>query len=333
MKINRISPLEHKFTEKLASIALVPKMLYFIGKLPENMVLEGEMRGEKDDEWASDGEEKGKMGDDVMSGARGREPDGVRCVAIVGARRNTAYGEEVAYRAAYEAAKAGAVVVSGLAYGIDSIAHRGALDAGGATVAILGTPIDDIYPYTHKGLAEEIIARGGAVISEYGPGEVPSGGQEMKARFLMRNRLISGVSDAVLVAEAAEKSGSLNTATHALEQGRDLLVVPGNINRPMSRGCNRLIVQGALPYTAPEDLLNILFPERLAKKTRKQRSLRSDDPTERAILRLIGQGVNDGEEIVELAELETAEFNRAVTMLEIRGVVRALGANKWMLSG
>ena len=279
-------------------LALIPKMLYFIGKLPDSY--------------------------------------NCKRVAIVGSRKNTSYGEEVAYRAAYEAAKAGAVVVSGLAYGIDSIAHRGALDAGGITVAVLGTPIDDIYPRVHLGLAQEIVRKGGAIISEYGPSEVAGSGKELKARFLARNRIIAGLSDVVLVAEAAAKSGSLNTATHALDVGKDLMTVPGDINKISSEGCNRLISQGAIPYTCPDDLLNLLFPERILPKRRskkrleKQLSLFAETEVEREVLEQILLGRQDGDEIVEKLGISVSEFGQAVTMLEIKGAIKSLGANLWM---
>lgn len=305
MKINKISPQEHDFTSQLTAIALKPKMLYYYGTLPENVGLK-------------------------------RSP----AVAIVGARKNTSYGEKIAYRAAYEAAKRGAVVVSGLAYGIDSIAHRGALDAGGVTVAVLGTPIDKIYPTAHQGLAREIIERGGAVISEIPSGvkygEAVEYGDKMddyytRTSFLYRNRLISGLSDVVMVVEARERSGSLNTAAHALEQGKELMVVPGDINRATSVGCNKLINQGALVYAGVEDLLEVLFPAASKKEVRQLRLPIGDSPVENAILKALGQGVSDGEEIVKVVGLDVSEFNQAVTLMEIKGYIRALGGNRWMV--
>ena len=312
MKINKIRPLGSDFTEVLKKLVLNVEMLYYCGNLPKKCPT----------------------------------------VAIVGSRKNTSYGYEVAYSAAYEAAKAGAVVVSGLAYGIDSIAHRGALDAGGVTVAVLGTPIDQIYPRAHTGLAREIVKKSGAVISEYGPGGRAKSGKETKARFLQRNRLISGLSDVVLVAEAADRSGSLNTATHALNQGKELLVVPGDINRESSRGCNRLLAQGAMPYVEPDDLLKILFPDRYNKKTIKFKKGAGDKlnetatekelaklaqiletELERKIVVLILTGVQDGEEIIRRLEIDVAEFNQTITILEIKGVVRSLGMNRWMVRG
>lgn len=295
---NEIRPQEAEWTEVLTTIALTPKKLYFYGKLPENRLKPG------------------------CKKARER----VKTLAVVGTRKPTKYGEEVAYNLAYAAAKRGAVVVSGLAYGIDSIAHRAALDAGGVTVAVLGTPIDQVHPRAHYRLAEEIVAKGGAVMSELAPGAefFP------KTSFLERNRLISGLSDAVVIAEAAERSGSLNTAAHALEQGREVFAVPGDISRPMSKGCNRLIKQGAMPYLEPEDVLEILFP--VARKRKLvQTELLGDTEAETAILRLIRAGVENGEAILAQAGLEVATFNQNMTMLEVKGRVRALGCNRWAL--
>lgn len=295
-KFNQIPPLEHNFTEVLDAIALKPKMLYFYGKIPENVSI-----------------------------------NNVECrpksVAIVGARRNTRYGEEIAYKMAYELAKRGVVIISGLAYGIDSIAHRAALDAGGKTVAILGTPIDQIYPKSHEPLAREIIDKGGAIMSEYAPGAefYP------KVSFLERNRLISGLADAVVIVEAAERSGSLNTAMHALDQGKDLFAVPGNITSPMSQGCNKLIKQGANPYTGVDDILDLLFPLKKSKKQSVAQPIFGDNEVETAILKSLHNGISDGETIIDIEKMSVSEFNQAITMLEIRGLIRSLGANKWTL--
>ena len=293
-KINAISPLEVNFTEVLNTIALTPKMLYFRGKLPENV-------------------------------AKNRPP----VVAIVGSRHNTRYGEEVAYKLAYELGKRGVIVVSGLAFGIDSIGHRGCLDAGGTTVAVLGTSIDNIYPKPHLSLAEEIVEKGGAIISEYAPGNNPI----TKFSFLERNRIISGLSDIVVVVEAAERSGSLNTATHALEQGKEVFAVPGNITNPYSQGCNKLIQQGATPYTEPDDILRLLFPEDYLKKheNAKKQGLIGDNDVETAILSALSDGLRNGNDIMRAKNLPPEVFNQSITMLEIKGKVRALGMNNWGL--
>lgn len=329
MKINEIRPQESEFAKVLIPLALNVEMLYCCGELPKLA-----------DFWAA-----GRLKEGVLDGA-GRPFERCPAVAVVGARRNTAYGYEVAYKAAYAAAQAGAVVVSGLAYGIDSVAHRAALDAGGVTVAVLGTPIDRIYPRAHTALAQEIVASGGAVISEYGPLDLPQGG-EAKTRFLQRNRIIAGLADVVLVAEAAERSGTLNTAAHALSQGKDLMVVPGDVTRASSVGCNKLLAQGALPYTEPSDLLEVLFglgsdvddgaggageKELSAREKELQRlSLLAENETEAKVLGLMAAGVLSGDEIIAKSKLSPTEFNQTVTILEIKGVVRALGANRWMI--
>ncbi len=302
MKINELRPLEHNFTEVLKKLVLIPEILYYYGKIPEKR-------------------------------------DGLRCVAIVGSRKNTSYGKELAYNAAYEAAKAGAIVISGLAYGIDSIAHRGALDAGGITIAVLGTPITEIYPHCHTSLAKEIVGTGGAVISEYGPADIAAGKKELQARFLRRNRLIAGLSDIVFIPEAADRSGSLNTACHALDIGIDLMAAPGDITRLNSRGCNRLLAQGAIPYTAVDDLLDLLFPARISKnRVKKTNELDRDEiidtgetEVEKKILTEILDGVFDGEEIVRKTQISSSDFFQGITILEIKGLVKPLGANQWVL--
>lgn len=351
---NEIAPQEANFTEVLCSIAVVPKKLYFYGKMPENgskSVVKNTTSGRKiseaerlknddlevvkrldfDDknnpETGSEGIKSSKLCQNgIKTSKNGLGMEKLPVLAIVGTRKPTKYGEKIAYELAYEAAKRGAVVVSGLAYGIDSIAHRGALDAGGVTVAVLGTPIDQIYPRAHLGLAEKIVETGGCIMSEIAPGEEfwP------KTSFLQRNRLISGLADVVVIPEAAERSGSLNTAAHALEQGKEIFAVPGDILRPQSKGCNRLIRQGAMPYLEASDVLDLLFPPE-KKPKRQQVSLIGDTDAETAILAALMAGVDDGEEILERTGLGAAEFGRSVTMLEIKGRVRGLGMNRWGL--
>lgn len=342
-KINQIAPLESDFTEVLAPIAVKPKMLYFYGKMPENVVKSG-FSGLKSSKSTENAENFAKSAENALAGVR------PKTVAIVGSRHNTRYGEEVAYHLAYELAKRGVIIVSGLAFGIDSIGHRGCLDAGGTTVAVLGTPIDQIYPREHLPLAAEILEKGGAIISEYAPrsaeyadapfapGEfVNDAGKrrvDQKLSFLHRNRLIAGLADAVIVVEAAERSGSLNTATHALNQGKDVLAVPGNITSPLSQGCNKLIVAGALPCTGPDDVLKLLFPEDFVKKPGKKpvvKTLYGDNPLETAILTALQSGVRSGEEIMDRNGFTPEVFNQTITLLEIKGRVRPLGANNWAL--
>ena len=321
-KINTFSPLEYNFTEGLSSIALMSKTLYFYGKMPENMSKNGS----------------------------NQPPERPKTVAIVGSRHNTRYGEEVAYKLAYELGKRGVIVISGLAYGIDSIGHRGCLDAGGITIAVLGTRIDDIYPKKHLSLAEEILDKNGAIISEYAPKDLledaplapgeyidkKSKKREInqRASFLYRNRIISGLSDIVVVVEAAERSGSLNTATHALSQGKEVFAVPGNITSPYSRGCNKLIGQGAFPYTEPDDILRVLFPDEYLKNYQKAKKcgLIGDTDVETTILKALSEGFRSGEKIMEKSNLPPEVFNQTITMLEIKGRIRSLGMNNWGLS-
>lgn len=297
-KINHFSPLERDFTKQLEHIALTPKTLYSIGKIPENVVQDGVSYRPK-------------------------------AVAIVGSRHNTKYGEEIAYQLAYELGQRGVVVISGLAQGIDSIAHRGCLDAGGTTVAVLGTRIDEIFPRSHQPLAVRILESGGAIISEY----PPASHVNPKYSFLCRNRLISGLSDAVVVIEAATRSGSLNTATHALAQGRDVFAVPGNITSPYSAGTNRLIAEGAIPYTAPSDVLDLLFPAAAIEewRTARGRGLIGDNDVETKILGAMAQGYRSADSIMAAAQLPPEVFGQSITMLEVKGRIRAIAAGGWML--
>ena len=313
-KINQISPLEHNFTEVLESIAVKPKTLYFYGKLPENMSKNQKIIPKL-------------QNDNKNKSSTENRTSRPKTVAIVGSRHNTRYGEEIAHKMSYELAKRGAVIVSGLAYGIDSIAHRAALDAGGTTVAILGTPIDKIYPKNHLKLAEDIIKNGGAIISEYAPGEMV----HHKVSFLERNRIISGLSDIVVVVEAAERSGSLNTATHAINQGKDVFAVPGNITNPYSKGCNKLISQGAFPYIELDDMLRILFPEEFIKKKHSQLKLIGDNDIETAILKSISVGINDGDDIMNNINIPPEVFNQSIILLEIKNRIKSTGYNKWIL--
>ena len=171
-------------------------------------------------------------------------------IAIVGCRDNTKYGEIITKNLAYNLAKNGVIIISGLAKGIDSFAHIGAIYAKGRTIAILGNSIDSIYPKENEIIAQKIIEYGGAIISEY-----PIGSKIEKKNFPARNRIISGLSKGVIVVEAKEKSGSLITADFALEQGRDVYAVPGSITSSNSVGTNNLIKDGAIPVTSYEDVL------------------------------------------------------------------------------
>ena len=245
------------------------------------------------------------------------------CVTIVGSRKVSAYGKTVTTDLAGELAKAGVVIISGLAIGVDSIAHKAALDVGGLTIAVLPSGINRIYPASHKGLAMQILQQGGALISEYPNDEMPH-----KYHFIERNRIASGLGDALLVTEAAEKSGTLHTANFALEQGKPVLAVPGNITSPTSVGTNNLIKMGALPATSAQDVLTAMG---LEFKDQSREAPRSTNPNEQILLDLLFSGITDGTELVENSRLEVSLFNQTLTMLEIRGLIRPLGNNKWGL--
>ncbi len=284
MKINSISPQDNKYLQIINTIAIPPKKLHFIGKIPDKRV---------------------------------------PTIAIVGSRKPTAYGKEVTYQLAFDIAKRGVMIISGLALGVDAIAHRAALDAGGKTIAVLANGVDIIYPATNRDLASDVLAHEGAIISEYEPGT-----EARDFQFLERNRIVSGLSDAIIVTEAAARSGTLSTAAHALEQGREVFVVPGNITSPLSAGCNNLIKQGAHPITCAEDVLEIIAPELL----RPQSLLPlGSTPLESKIISLLQSGIRDGEELQVLSEVDIVEFSRAITMMEISGTIRALGGNQWTL--
>ena len=215
------------------------------------------------------------------------------------------------------------MIVSGLALGVDCIAHQATLDASGLAIAVLPSPLDAIAPSSNRRLGQEIIDKGGALVSEYDSGVHP-----VKQYFIARNRLVSGLADAVLITEAAEKSGSLHTARFALEQGKDVLAVPGNITNSGSVGTNNLIKSGATPVTSYLDVLHVLG---LEGHQAIAHEIKGRNAYEQRVLELVLQGVNEGEELLRQSDLSASEFNQVLTMLEISGKVRSLGANRWSL--
>lgn len=245
-------------------------------------------------------------------------------VAIIGSRKVSAYGRQVTSKLAGELAGQGIVVVSGLALGVDGLAHQAALDAGGLTIAVLPTSLGKIYPASHQNLARKIVEQGGALITEY-----EDGADVYKTNFVARNRIVAGISAAVLITEAALKSGSLHTARFALEQGIDVLAVPGNITSPTSEGTNNLIKSGATPITCTEDVLHALGlrPQQLITK-----QIASANPHEQTLLELLHKGTRDGADLLATSQMEVGLFNQTLTMLEITGKIRSLGANQWTLA-
>ena len=248
----------------------------------------------------------------------------VKTVAIVGTRKPSAYGREIATKIASECAKNGIVVVSGLALGIDSIAHRAAIDSGGKTIAVLANGVDKIYPRSHEDLGQKILQTNGAILSEY-PNNTPA----RPWQFLARNRIVSGLADAVVIIEAASRSGTLSTANHALDQGKEIFAVPGNITSPLSAGCNQLIKNGANPLTSVEDLLDFLIPDRFEKQTQL---FKGDTREENVILEFLSKnGTTSSDVIIKQTKLSASEFNQAITMLELKGLALNNGSEKWSL--
>lgn len=244
-------------------------------------------------------------------------------IAIVGSRKVTPYGKQVTTELAGKLAERGTVIISGLALGIDSFAHRAALEVGGLTIAVLPGPVDRIYPVTNQRLAEEVLTAGGALVSEYASGE-----PAYKQNFVARNRLVAGLAQAVLITEAAEKSGSLHTARFALEQGKDVLAVPGNITSQTSAGTNNLIKSGATPVTSYQDVLYALG---LEERTAANREVRGRNDNEQTVLNLLVEGIADGEQLLKQSGLSISDFNQVMTMLELGGKIRNLGLNQWSL--
>lgn len=244
-------------------------------------------------------------------------------VAIVGSRLSSIYGEEVARRFASKLAGWGLTVVSGLARGIDSAAHRGALEIKGRTVAVLGSGIDVIYPKENRALFDEVAGRG-ALVSEF-----PLTTPPLKQNFPRRNRVISGLSLGVLVVEAHEKSGSLITVRSAIEQGREVYAVPGKLNAPMSRGTNQLLKDGAKLVLEPEDILSDLEPQLkgLVKEPGALDNKGEESPIklgdkERKILSLLKEESLSADDIVERLGVSIREALSILTSLEIKGCVK-----------
>lgn len=282
MKINSISSSDASFPARLRDIPQPPKQIYIRGELPTYTL----------------------------------------GIALVGTRKPTSYGRQVAAELAGRLAEKGAVIVSGLAHGIDGIAHETTVKAGGKGMAVLAGGVETVYPAAHRALAQQLLDNGGALLSENEPGTPP-----LQFRFLARNRLVTGLADKVIVIEAGMRSGTINTVSHALEQGKDVYAVPGPITSAMSAGCNALIAQGATPIVNIDLFLEQLFP----KPSRKQALLLAQTEEEQLLLNLLADGVSDGDELLQKSALDGALFAQTLTMLEIRGVIRSLGANHWGL--
>lgn len=244
---------------------------------------------------------------------RGALPDNKISVSVVGTRKATPEGEDIAYDFSRSLASRGINIVSGLALGIDAAAHRGALKTG-LTFAVLATGVDNPYPRLNKKLAEDILASGGGLISEYPPGSTA-----FPSRFLERNRIISGLSRAVVLIEAPERSGSLATARFALEQNREIFVVPGHPTHKNYRGSHALIREGARLTTSPEDILADLG---LSGEKSSVLTPRAGSEEENAILEILrAQGPLPIDGIIDMVKLDTALTVEIVSSLTLAGMI------------
>ena len=245
-------------------------------------------------------------------------PEDDWAVAIVGTRRVTAYGRQVAEEVATTLAHSGVTIISGLARGVDSIAHQAAVNAGGRTLAVLGNGVDLVYPPENRRLASQIMERG-ALVSDYALATPPDG-----INFPPRNRIISGLSLAVIIVEAGMTSGALITASFAAEQGRDVFAVPGNINAPQSQGTNRLIRDGAQPLLNPQDVLEALNLT-MVTEHRAIRVALPSDPVESRLYKLLSQQPMHVDEIRSQTNMPIEAVSAALAMMELKGMVRQVG--------
>jgi DNA processing protein len=240
-------------------------------------------------------------------------------VAIVGTRKITAYGREVTQKFSSELASFGVTIISGLAYGVDTEAHKACISIHGKTVAVLGNGLETIYPLENTALANEIIKTGGAIISEF-PLDYPS----LPVNFAIRNRIVSGLSDAVIVIEGAEKSGTLLTATHAAEQGKTVFAVPGQITSPLSWAPLFLLKNGAKIATETKDIIEELDLQVKVDKDKIQK-IAPDGPEEEKLLEILENEPLHLDELVRISGGKTSEISARLTIMEMKGMVRSMG--------
>ena len=246
--------------------------------------------------------------------------DDARALAIVGTRKATTYGRDAAAYFARQLAEQGFTIVSGLAHGIDAVAHRSAIESGGRTLAVLGTGVDVVYPPDHRQLAQDIM-RHGALVSEF-----PLGTRPDRHNFPRRNRIISGLSLGVLVAEAPENSGALITTTTAADQGRDVFAVPGSIFSPANAGCHRLIQDGAKLVMTVNDVLDELNVAYQAVETRTTTErIAPGSEIEARVLGYLSADALHVDDLVRRSGLPVATVSSTLTLLELKGLARSVG--------
>jgi len=248
------------------------------------------------------------------------------CLGVVGSRKYSEYGKKLSYKLSKECSSAGLVIVSGLALGIDSFAHRGALDADGHTVGVLGCGIDQIYPASNFGLAKEMIDKGSVVISEFPPGTPP-----LKFNFPTRNRIVAGLCLGTLVIEAREKSGALITAYQSLDYNRDVFALPGNIDCDTSWGSNKLIQEGAKLVLSADDILTE-FKIKLSQSVDKKEVILEKGSSEEIVYNILKSGEKIVNDIVIESGLNIIALNTALTLLEMKGIIKNLGGGKFTIN-
>ncbi len=249
------------------------------------------------------------------------------CLSIVGTRKNTSYGQQACNKLCLDLIRNNFTIVSGLALGIDSIAHNIAVNNNGKTIAVLGSGINktSIYPASNRYLADKIISNNGLIISEFSLGASPS-----RYSFPMRNRIISGLSIATLVIEAAQKSGALITAHYALEQNRDVFAVPGNIFSKTSIGANKLIKQGATPVNSAEEILETLDLKHFNSYIDNKKIIPKTLEEEKIIPHLNHEPIHI-DELIRLSGLNAPELSSTLSMMEVRGIIKNYGGMKYAL--
>ncbi len=252
-------------------------------------------------------------------------PEDEWAVAVVGTRNVTAYGREVTHRLVTDLVRHNVTIVSGLARGVDGLAHRSALEAGGRTLAVFASGVDIVYPPEHRRLAEEI-AQSGALISEY-----PVGSQPEAGNFPARNRIIAGLSLVTIVVEAGEKSGALITAQRALEQNREVFAVPGSILSPRSVGANRLIRDSAAKLVlSADDVLEELRLQ-LVPQQLEMRRLLPENETESRLIALLSHEPVHIDELTRLSTLPASDVSSTLAIMELKGLVRQVGGMQYVV--
>jgi DNA processing protein len=247
------------------------------------------------------------------------------CLAIVGTRRPTVYGRQVTEEIVTDLARSGITIISGLARGVDSVAHRAALDASGKTIAVFGSGLDIIYPSENAKLAQAIVEHG-ALVSEY-----PLGIKPKAENFPLRNRIMSGLSLGVLVVEAGARSGALITAQQAVEQNREVFAVPGSVLSPASQGTNRLIQEGAKLVRNHTDILQELNLTIVVQQA-EIKEFSPANEAESAVLKQLSAEPNHIDEICRRSGLTTPEVSSTLAMLEVRGIARQVGSMNYVLA-